>query len=80
MAPLGVEVALSDLGSVLHLFHEIWVDFFARFLGFLPLLVPELAVIHDSANGRCGVRGHLDEVEIENAGDSSASGTALIPN
>jgi hypothetical protein len=43
----------------------------------LTLFVLELAVIHDSADGRVGVRGHLDQVEFETSGHSQRIGNGL---
>ena len=52
-------------GRYLTSFTDTLVDFFRASLAFWRLFVLELAVIHDPANRRVGVRGHFDEVEFE---------------
>jgi hypothetical protein len=51
---LGTELDFLDLNDRLFLF---------GFLLALLLLVLELPVVHDAADGRIGVGGHLDQVE-----------------
>jgi hypothetical protein len=65
LAGLGVEVALSDLRSVLHLLDRDAAALAPRLLGPLGFLVLELAVVEDLADRRVGVRRNLDEVEVE---------------
>ena len=77
LAGLGVEVAGPDLGPVLHLLDP-YVDGLAlRLLGPLRLVELVLAEIHDAADGRVGPGGHLDEVEVEVAGDGQRLGQEL---
>ena len=52
---LGTELLLLDHGLLLVL---------ACLTGFLGLLVFELAVVHDLAHRRLGIRCHFDQVEI----------------
>ena len=68
MAPLGLVVVLGDLGSQLDLAHVHLLLVLARGLGLLLLLVLVLRVVEDPADGRLGVRCHLDQIEIALAG------------
>jgi hypothetical protein len=77
VACLGVEVALADLGPVLHFLHRHVGRLLACFLCLLSLFVLELAVIHNPADGRVGVRGHFDQVEFETSRHSQCLGNGL---
>ena len=66
---LGVEVALADLGAVLHLLDAHAGGLAPGLLGPLRRIEFELAVVHDAAHRRIGLGGHLDEVEIRLPGD-----------
>ena len=48
-----------------------------RLLGLLRCLVLVLAVVHDPADRRVGLGGHLDEVEVELTGDGECLGQRL---
>ena len=60
---LGVEVALPDLGPVLHLLDRDVRRLLARFLGPLGGLVLVLAVVHDPTDRWIGLVGDFDEIE-----------------
>ena len=53
------------------------VDFLPGFLRPLRRLVLVLAVVHDPADGRVGLVGHLDEVELELPGHGEGLGQRL---
>ena len=80
LACLRVEVALADLGPVLHLLDLDVGGLLARFLGPLGRFVLEVAVVHDPAHRRVGLRGHLDEVEAELTGDVEGFWEGLDPD
>jgi hypothetical protein len=63
-AGLGVEVARSDLGPVLHLLDGGGAGLAAVLLLALRRLVLPLAVVEDLADRRVGLRRDLDEIEI----------------
>ena len=66
---LGLVVVLVDLGTELHLLDD-GVGLVASGLaGLLGVLVLELAVVHELADGRARGRRDLDEVEIVLAGE-----------
>ena len=78
LAGLGVEVAGADLGPVLHLLdRRRWCSCLPGFLGPLGRLVLVLAVVHDPADRRVGLVGHLDEVEVELPGHGQRLGQGL---
>ena len=64
MALLGVVVVLRDLRPELDLPDVDLGLVLARGLLLLGLLVLVLRVVQDAADGRLGLRGHLDEVEV----------------
>src|SRR5580765_4397315 len=64
VALLGVVVVDPDFGSELDLLDVHRDLVLAGELGLLLLLVAVLAVIHHLRNGRIGLRGDLDEVEV----------------
>ena len=64
MALLGGVVVGIDLRAELDLLDRDRALVLARQLLLLLLVVAVLAVIHDAADGRIRVRGHLDEVEV----------------
>ena len=69
LAGLGVEVAGTDLGPVLHLLDQHVGRLLARLLGPLGLLVLELPIVHDPTDRRIGLVGHLHQVQAHVAGD-----------
>ena len=77
LAGLGVEVAGADLGPVLHLLDRDVGALAAGLLGLLRRLVLVLAVVHDPADRRVGLVGHLDEVEVQLTGDGECLGQRL---
>ena len=77
LAGLGVEVAATDLGAVLHLLDDDVGALASGFLGLLGCLVLVLAVVHDPADRWVGLVGHLDEVEIELTGHGQCLGQRL---
>jgi hypothetical protein len=74
LASLGVEVALGDLRPVLHLLDGDAAGLPPRFLRLLGRLVLVLAVIHDPADRRVGLGGHLHQVEVGFACDGQGFG------
>src|SRR5688572_7944177 len=80
LAGLRFEVSGADLRAVLHLLD--------RDVGALPpgaalplrLLVVPLAVVHDPADRRVGLRCHLDEVEVLLASDRERFRQRLYPD
>src|SRR5918995_514818 len=64
MAALGLVVVLGDLRPELDLADVDLLLVLARGLQLLVLLVLVLRVVQDAADGRLGVRRHLDEVEV----------------
>ena len=71
---LGVEVAVPDLGPVLHLLDHDVGALATGFLGPLGGLVLVLAVVHDPTDRRVGLVGHLDQIELELAGHGQRLG------
>src|SRR5215204_7804771 len=69
LASLRVEVALRDLRPVLHLLDGDVACLAPGFLGLLRSLVLVLAVVHDPADRRVGLRRDLDQVEVCLTGD-----------
>ena len=61
-AGLGIEVTVSNFGTVLHLLEPNVDALSTRFLGLLSLVKLELSVVHDSANWRISRGGNLHEV------------------
>ena len=74
LAGLGVEVAGTDLGPVLHLLDHHVCRLLTRLLGPLGLFVLELPVVHDPAHRWIGLVGHLHEVQAQIAGDGEGVG------
>ena len=72
LAGLGVEVAGTDLGPVLHLLDQHVGRLLARLLGPLGRLVLELPVVHDPTDRRIGLVGHLHQVKAHVAGDGQS--------
>ena len=70
MALLGLVVAGVDLGTELHLLDLDLGLVLTSLLGLDRLLVLELAVVHDLADGRLRVGRDLDEVEALLGGDA----------
>ena len=68
---LGRVVAHVDLRAELHFLGLDLALVLARLLGLDRLIVLVLAVIHDAADGRIGVRGDLDQVETLVLGDAA---------
>ena len=77
LAGLRVEVALRDLGPVLHLLDGDVAGLAPGLLGLLGRLVLVLAVIHDPADGRVRLSRHLDQVEVCRSGDGKGLGQGL---
>ena len=75
---LGVEVTRADLRPVLHLLDARTGGLAPRLLGPLGRVVLEAVVVHDPADRRVGLGGHLDQVEIQLAGDAEGFGQRLI--
>ena len=61
---LGLVVVAVDLGPHLHLFDHDLRLLLSRLSLSDRLLVLELSVVHDPADGRVGLGRHLDEVEV----------------
>ena len=61
---LGLVVVRVDLGPELHFLDDRQDLVASGFAGLLRALVLELAVVHELADRRPGVRGDLDEIEI----------------
>ena len=70
VALLGLVVVRVDLGSQLLFLDDGLLLVLARLARLLSRLVLELAVVHDLADRRLGVRGYFDEVEIGVRGDA----------
>ena len=70
MTLLGLVVVRVDLGSQLLFLDDGLLLVLARLACLLSRLVLELAVVHDLADRRFGVRGYFDEVEIGIRGDA----------
>ena len=67
---LGLVVVLVDLGSQLLFLDDGLLLVLARLARLLSRLVLELAVVHDLADRRFGVRSYFDKVEIGIRGDA----------
>ena len=67
---LGLVVVGVDLGSQLLFLDDGLLLVLARLARLLSRLVLELAVVHDLADRRSGVRGYFDEIEIGIRGDA----------
>ena len=74
LAGLGVEVAASDLGAVLHLLDLHVAGLAPGLLVALGCLVLPFAVVEDLAHRRVGHGGYLDQVEVELPGDVKCFG------
>jgi hypothetical protein len=70
VAFFGLVVVWVDLGSQLLFLDDGLLLILARLACLLSRLVFELAVVHDLANRRFGVRGYFDKVEIGIRGDA----------
>src|SRR5687768_18488312 len=68
MGQLHAKVMWIDLRTKLHLFHLVGVLVLIGLLVFLRLLVTELAVVDDTANGRRGVGSDFYQVNSERLG------------
>jgi len=71
---LGVEVARTDLGPVLHLLDPYMDRFTPRLLGPLGRIELELPVVHDAAHRWVGPGSDLDEVQVQLPGDGQGLG------
>src|ERR1035437_7069127 len=65
---LGIEVAGTDLGPVLHLLDAHVLGLAPRLFRFLRFVELELAVVHDATNGWTRGRRDLHEIEVQAAG------------
>ncbi len=70
MALFGFVVVRVDLGSQLLFLDDGLLLILARLACLLSRLVLELAVVHDLADRRLGIRGYFDKVEIGIRGDA----------
>ncbi len=70
MTLLGLVVVRVDLGAQLLFLDDGLLLVLARLARLLSRLVLELAVVHDLADRRLGVRGYFDKVEIGIRGDA----------
>ena len=70
VALLGLVVVSVDLGSQLLFLDDGLLLILARLACLLSRLVLVLAVVHDLADRRSGVRGYFDKVEIGIRGDA----------
>jgi hypothetical protein len=61
---LGLVVVLVDLGTKLHLLDDHVRLVPTGFTGLLGVLVLELPVVHELADGGLALRGDLDQVEV----------------
>jgi hypothetical protein len=72
VALLGLVVVRVDLGAKLLFLDDGLLLVLARLACLLGRLVFELAVVHDLANRRFGIRGYFDKVEIGIRGDAES--------
>ena len=72
MTLLGLVVVGVDLGAKLLFLDDGLLLVLARLARLLSRLVLELAVVHDLADRRSGVRGYFDKVEIGVRGDAES--------
>ena len=77
MALLGGVVVGIDLGAELDLLDRDRALVLARQLLLLLLVVAVLAVVHDPADGRIGLVGNLDQIEVEVASKGESLGQRL---
>jgi hypothetical protein len=79
LSGLGVEVAVADLRSVLHLLDPDVARLAPGLLRPLRFVEFELPVVHDPAHGRAGERSHLHEIQILPLGDLEGFRKRLDP-